>query len=70
MRLKDILLINRAPFSKLRLSFGSERIALLSGVNGAGKTTIISYIVDAFYELAKQGFHNEFEQIDSVSFRS
>ena len=69
MRLKDILLINRAPFSKLRLSFESERIALLSGVNGAGKTTIISYIVDAFYELAKQGFHNEFEQIENKFYR-
>ena len=56
MRLKNILLINRAPFEHLELDFGDENINILSGINGAGKTTIISYIVDAFYELAKCQF--------------
>ena len=35
---------------------------LFSGINGIGKTTIFSYIVDAFYELAKIGFLNEFQR--------
>lgn len=61
MRLKNILMINRAPFERLELNLGDENIVLLSGINGAGKTTILSYIVDAFYELAKKSFHNEFE---------
>ena len=54
-------MINRAPFDKLTLDFDNENIVVLSGVNGAGKTTILSYIVDSFYELAKKAFPNEFE---------
>ena len=61
MRLQTIILINRAPFERLEINFGNENIAILSGINGAGKTTVLSYIVDAFYELAKKAFHNEFE---------
>ncbi len=60
MRLKKAIFINRAPFDKLELNFDNSNIFLLSGVNGKGKTTILSYIVDAFYELAKKGYHNEF----------
>lgn len=60
MRLQSILLINRAPYEKLELQFDKENISLLSGVNGAGKTTILSYIVDAFHELAKKGYGNEY----------
>ena len=33
----------------------------MSAINGNGKTTILSHITDAFYELAKKVFHNEFE---------
>lgn len=61
MRLEKLLIINRAPFEHLEMEFENENIVLLSGINGAGKTTIISYVVDAFYELAKKGFRNEFE---------
>ena len=61
MRLKKLIMINRAPFDNLALNFDDENIAVLSGVNGAGKTTILSYIVDSFYELAKKAFLNEFE---------
>ncbi len=69
MRLKNMLLINCAPFEHLELDFGDENINILSGINGAGKTTIISYIVDAFYELAKKGFSNEFESIHTKFYR-
>lgn len=57
MRLKKLIMINRAPFEKLILDFNDENIAVLSGINGAGKTTIISHIVDAFYELARVCLH-------------
>jgi ABC-type multidrug transport system ATPase subunit len=43
--LRDLFLINRAPFESLRLEFGQNEIVILSGVNGRGKTTIMSCIV-------------------------
>lgn len=65
MRIKEMQVFNRAPFDNLLLSFDDSNIAVLSGINGAGKTTIISYIVDAMYEFAKKGFSNEFESVSS-----
>lgn len=59
--LSDLFLINRAPFESLRLEFGQNEIAILSGVNGRGKTTIMSYIVDSIHEFAKLGFELEYE---------
>ena len=61
MKLKTIIFINRAPFKELKLSFDSN-ISVLVGINGKGKTTIISHIVDALYELAKLNFYNEFKE--------
>lgn len=69
MRLKKALFINRAPFDRLELDFDDSNIFLLSGINGQGKTTILSYIVDAFYELAKEGYRNEFENNQGKYYR-
>lgn len=69
MRLKKALFINRAPFDKLELDFDDSNVFLLSGINGKGKTTILSYIVDAFYELAKKGYRNEFENNSNAYYR-
>lgn len=69
MRLKKVLFINRAPFNKLELDFDDSNVFLLSGINGKGKTTILSYIVDAFYELAKKGYRNEFEKNSNKYYR-
>lgn len=69
MRLTKALFINRAPFDKLELDFDDSNIFLLSGINGKGKTTILSYIVDAFYELAKKGYRNEFENNSNAYYR-
>ena len=69
MRLKKLIMINRAPFDNLTLNFDDENIAVLSGINGTGKTTIISYIVDSFYELAKKAFSNEFEDKPNKFYR-
>ncbi len=60
MRLTKALFINCAPFDKLELDFDDSNVFLLSGINGKGKTTILSYIVDAFCELAKKGYRSEF----------
>ena len=55
------LFINRAPFKdNLEISF-KEGVNVLCGINGRGKTTILSYIVDAFYEMAKPNFRGSFE---------
>ncbi len=59
--LEKTIFINRAPFDKLELNFSENEIAVLSSVNGKGKTTILSHIVDAFFEMAKPHFQNEFE---------
>lgn len=69
MRLKNIILFNRAPFNNLKLQLEDENIIVLSGINGTGKTTIISYIVDALYELAKKSFSNEFEDKENKYYR-
>lgn len=59
--IKKIVFINRAPFSKLELDFEEDEIAILSAVNGRGKTTVLSHIVDSLYEIARPHFWAEFE---------
>ena len=55
MKLEKAIFYNRAPFDYLELNF-SDNINVLSGFNGSGKTTILSHIVDSFYELARNYF--------------
>lgn len=55
------MFINRAPLDILELDFNENEVSVLSVVNGRGKTTILSHIVDAFYEMARPYFQNEFE---------
>ena len=69
MRLKNIILVNRAPFGTLRLNISDDPIIIFSGINGSGKTTLMSYIVDAVYELAKKGYPNEFENVANKYYR-
>lgn len=55
------LFINRSPFKdNLEISF-KEGVNVLCGINGRGETTILSYIVDAFYEMAKPNYRGSFE---------
>ena len=58
--LEKAFFINRAPFEHLELNFKDKGINVLSAINGRGKTTILSHIVDAFYELARPNFKSEF----------
>ena len=60
---------NRAPFEHLELSFDKSDIVLLNAYNGGGKTTIISHIVDAFYEMARPHYTNEFEDKQNKLYR-
>lgn len=64
-----IIFQNRAPFSRLKLNFQNKCIALLSSYNGGGKTTILSHVVDAFYEIARPYYDNEFHGIENKYYR-
>lgn len=71
--IKRIVIKNRAPFvDDLDLSFESNGITVLTAVNGRGKTTILSYIMDAWVEMTRDiyrssyiGKENKFYRISS-----
>jgi hypothetical protein len=67
--LETAIFRNRAPFGDLRLDLAENEIAILSAVNGRGKTTVLSHLVDAFYEIAKTHFPNEFEGRENKFYR-
>lgn len=67
--LAKAIFINRAPFNHLELDFKEKGINVLSAINGKGKTTILSHIVDSFYELAKRYYKNEFEGKEDKYYR-
>lgn len=70
MKLSDIIIYNRAPFEYYSLHLEpNDSILVFNGINGAGKTTILSYIVDSMYELAKKGFTNQFDLIHNQFYR-
>ena len=59
--IEKAVFVNRAPFEHLEIDFRERGINVLSAINGNGKTTILSHITDALYELAKIAYDNEFE---------
>lgn len=63
------IFINRAPFEHLVLDFKEKGINVLSAINGKGKTTILSHVVDAFYEMAKQCYTGSFEGKENKFYR-
>ena len=65
IHLSQVVIINRAPFPTLRISLNESEIAVLTAVNGRGKTTILSHIVDAFYEMTKQHFRDVSENANA-----
>ncbi|MBE0672382.1 MAG: AAA family ATPase [Anaerolineales bacterium] len=56
--LEKAIFVNRAPFGKLSLDFSENCIAVLNATNGKGKTTLLSHIADAFYEMARPHFQD------------
>lgn len=59
--IEKMIFHNRAPFKHLELNFNDKDIIMLNAVNGGGKTTVLSHIVDAFYEMARNYYPGEFE---------
>jgi hypothetical protein len=51
------------------LTFNENEIGVLTAVNGRGKTTILSHIVDAWHEMARPYFQNEFEGKENKYYR-
>lgn len=69
VHLSNIIIYNRAPFDRLNLSFEENEVSVLTGINGQGKTTIMSYIVDSWYELIRNTFSNEFKGREGSYYR-
>jgi len=67
--LRKIIFVNRAPFERMELDFEDASVNVLSSINGKGKTTVLSHIVDAFYEMARPVFNNEFEGVSDKYYR-
>jgi predicted ATPase len=67
--LEKIIIKNRAPFEDLVLDFSENQIAILTAINGKGKTTILSYIVDAWHEMVRHYFPQEFEGKENKYYR-
>jgi predicted ATPase len=67
--LSQAIFHNVAPFGDLTLNFAENEIAVLTAVNGKGKTTILSYLADAFHEAAKVAYHGSFEGKESKFYR-
>jgi len=67
--IEKLLFQNRSPFDHLDISLSENEIAVLTAANGRGKTTIISHIADAFYELAKSWFPGSFEGKENKFYR-
>lgn len=67
--IKKIIFVNRAPFDKIDIDFQENEIAVLTAVNGRGKTTILSHIVDALHEIARAHYSTEFEGRENKFYR-
>lgn len=65
----QIFFFNRAPFDQLIAEFQKGEIAVLIAGNGRGKTTIVSHIVDALYEIARPHFEAEFAGRENKLYR-
>jgi len=59
--IEKLIFQNRSPFENLVIDLEENEIGVISGINGRGKTTILSHIADAFHELAKLGHPNSYE---------
>lgn len=69
MNLEKIIFDNRAPFEHLEIDFKSSVVNVITAINGKGKTTILSHITDAFYELARPTYPQEFEGKENKLYR-
>lgn len=66
---EKVIFVNRAPFDKLELDFEENEIAVLTAINGSGKTTLLSHVVDAWHEMVRPHFPQEFEGKENKFYR-
>lgn len=69
MYIEKIIFDNRAPFEHLEIDFKNSGVNVITAINGKGKTTILSHIADAFYELARPAYPQEFEGRENKLYR-
>ncbi len=67
--LKKAIFKNRVPFESLNVEFYENDISVLTGINGKGKTSFMSHVVDAFNEMSRQYFPNSFENRENKLYR-
>ena len=64
----SITFYNRVPLGNIELRL-IRGVNVLSGLNGCGKTTIMSYVVDAIYEMSKRCFPSSFTKYNNEFYR-
>lgn len=67
MQIKSIYSRNIGPTEKVNINFyqnsdNTPKPVVLVGENGSGKSTVLSNVVDAFYEMAGQAYNNARER--------
>ena len=68
--LDRIIIKNRSPFQNdIDLSFKENGIIVLTSVNGKGKTTLLSYIMDAWVELTRSVYTNSYKNKETSYYR-
>lgn len=67
--ISKIIIHNRAPFEHLELDFNDKTINVLSAINGGGKTTILSHITDAWFEITRLAYNQEFSEKEGKYYR-
>ena len=68
--LNRIIIKNRSPFQNdIDLSFKENGIIVLTSVNGKGKTTLLSYIMDAWVELTREIYSNTYKDKENSYYR-
>lgn len=71
--IKKIINANVGPIEKVELEFSisneNPKPVILVGENGTGKSTLISNIVDAFYEIAGQVFYDARQSLETEGYQ-
>ena len=64
-----VIIHNRAPFDHINLELKDKTISVLTALNGKGKTTILSYIADAWVELTRETYSLSYQEMKNNYYR-
>lgn len=64
-----VIIHNRAPFDHINLELKDKTISVLTALNGKGKTTILSYIADAWVELTRNTYSLSYQEMKNNYYR-